>query len=1323
MKTKLVLFSIFFCLFSLSIAPDTIHFVEFIDFQSLSCGSNAPAVDTLKSTYGQQMTITYKHFPEASNTYAQNAAEAAECARDQDKFKEYHDMLFQNQGALTIDDLRLYAISIGLNLTKFNDCLDHDHKESLVLEDKAEGTDRGITGTPTIFINGIKVEGAQSLSTYASFIDSELARTTNFDISVTKSTPSSITIGSNLDVTISITNNEVNDITLSVIEYVFDAHAISPAQVNRVPVNESIYAAIPDHYLWHRTVPASSTIDIDYTIQPVVLGNYSLSPSVVYIDDGSVYSSEEAIVLVNCDKNSLCQGNETALNCPEDCSSGGSDSVCDMNTDGICDPDCPPNIDWDCTCPNSLCDVFESKLTCPADCSDQEIDFILFHTESTQNSLDRVEIKRNDLVLNSSSIAETLIADASIFDLGVTAFQHNLELEFFNVDTTSNTTITLFLDDIEDTTHEDNSFVRGFIANPVFTYENATITFYYDDSEIDEYFASIYRCNDFSNATQECESDWTQICTTIDNSCELNATNNKITAIVSSFSAYGLFGQAVCGDDECTAEESCATCPADCNVCTGDACIQNSDCVSNYCVHSVCRDSSTYCGDTYCDSGESCSECVGDCGKCNGELCTEGNECNGNHCVHSICRSSNTYCGDTHCDMAESCSKCEADCGECVKTDKTPQPNTPERMTITETEENAFTDVTIECNNNERLHIYGTKKSQFKCIFTPVGEALIYNFTADIIPMRNDIILENDSIHQYILATVEGSPYDLNKSFVNAEPQIFTFYIWQTGCSSMQTYINVTIDFDARLKSFQKKYAIPVTLHTSPCMTPTPKPTVRPTEIPKQTIQKKGKGEFCIKADQCLSGHCNNNICCERGFDCCITDEDCDNSKCHPEEFYCVPKKVDIKPSSSKEAKEQIEKDVKAIQEIVTRINSVFSEGLSKELDRDVFYLFAGEIPVEERVFAVKKLNQQLLELSENTGAQAEIQDKIALIKSQVEKINNTAPISITSIKKKSEKDKELSEKESTAMLKLLETDESKQATMITDSIEQTTTIEVFEITYMSGAKEYATKITKIFKNTDMPLEDIIIVATIPKDVAKTVQDITFMQKPSILQNDPVVSWEEDVLFSNSEIKYEFLVKKDVFESTFPALIAKKEEGMKNVVVADSGTSYVYLLLGVAVLVLFIVIIAGAAVYVKIKQDQEEVEEIMSNTVLVEEAPIVEEAVIAPDQQVAIEKIPVSETATELEEQITEEIKKSEVNKEDQLIEDIEDVEFDEKEDTQSIINVMVDDWVKNNYSEEKIRDILTSHNVADDIIDNAISFVKDKEKRTVILPMPDDEI
>lgn len=134
-----------------------------------------PSVPTIKEEYGDQVQVVFKHF--IVHDSARKAAEASECARDQGKFWEMHDIMFENMGSLESADLKGYAAEIGLDSTSFDACLDSGEKAEIVEADTAFGRDLGVSGTPTFFIGGAegyKIVGAQPFSNFEEAIEKAL---------------------------------------------------------------------------------------------------------------------------------------------------------------------------------------------------------------------------------------------------------------------------------------------------------------------------------------------------------------------------------------------------------------------------------------------------------------------------------------------------------------------------------------------------------------------------------------------------------------------------------------------------------------------------------------------------------------------------------------------------------------------------------------------------------------------------------------------------------------------------------------------------------------------------------------------------------------------------------------------------------------------------------------------------------------------------------------------------------------------------------------------------------------------------------------------
>jgi protein-disulfide isomerase len=152
--------------------------VEFSDFQCFYCARFATeTLGQILNTYGDSVRLVYRDFPLTSiHPQAQKAAEAAQCAHEEGKYWEYHDLLFQNQQALDVVNLKAYAEKVGLDTEAFDDCLDSGRFASEVSKDLTDGQVYGVTATPTFFINGRLVRGAQPFSVFQALIEEELAK-------------------------------------------------------------------------------------------------------------------------------------------------------------------------------------------------------------------------------------------------------------------------------------------------------------------------------------------------------------------------------------------------------------------------------------------------------------------------------------------------------------------------------------------------------------------------------------------------------------------------------------------------------------------------------------------------------------------------------------------------------------------------------------------------------------------------------------------------------------------------------------------------------------------------------------------------------------------------------------------------------------------------------------------------------------------------------------------------------------------------------------------------------------------------------------------
>ena len=152
-----------------------VKIVEFADFQCPFCGRVEPTVNQILKTYGNKVELIYVNFPLPIHPYAFQAAQAAECAGQQGKFWQYHNALFANQSKLDVKDLKALAGKVGLKTKEFDTCLDQGKSKEAVERDAQEGQKLGVTGTPSFFINGRLLVGAQPFGAFKKIIDQELA--------------------------------------------------------------------------------------------------------------------------------------------------------------------------------------------------------------------------------------------------------------------------------------------------------------------------------------------------------------------------------------------------------------------------------------------------------------------------------------------------------------------------------------------------------------------------------------------------------------------------------------------------------------------------------------------------------------------------------------------------------------------------------------------------------------------------------------------------------------------------------------------------------------------------------------------------------------------------------------------------------------------------------------------------------------------------------------------------------------------------------------------------------------------------------------------
>lgn len=158
--------------------------IEFADFRCPFCERVYTDVEQqLLKDYVDtgKAKFSFRHyaFLGPASTLASNASE---CANEQGKFWDFYDYMYKNQpdesdtSMYTVDSLTNIAGTLGMDTTQFSDCLSANKYDKNVSDDLAAGQKAGVTGTPTIFINGIPIVGAQPYAAFKTVIDQELAK-------------------------------------------------------------------------------------------------------------------------------------------------------------------------------------------------------------------------------------------------------------------------------------------------------------------------------------------------------------------------------------------------------------------------------------------------------------------------------------------------------------------------------------------------------------------------------------------------------------------------------------------------------------------------------------------------------------------------------------------------------------------------------------------------------------------------------------------------------------------------------------------------------------------------------------------------------------------------------------------------------------------------------------------------------------------------------------------------------------------------------------------------------------------------------------------
>jgi protein-disulfide isomerase len=146
---------------------------EFSDFQCPYCSRVQPTLREVLKAYPEDVKLVYKDFPLSFHKQAKNASKAARAAGEQGKYWEMHDLLFQNYNSLSDDKYKEFATKLNLDVNQFMTDFNSNKYDKQIQEDINLGRRVGVTGTPTLFINGKRMQ-RRNLDDFKKSIDGYL---------------------------------------------------------------------------------------------------------------------------------------------------------------------------------------------------------------------------------------------------------------------------------------------------------------------------------------------------------------------------------------------------------------------------------------------------------------------------------------------------------------------------------------------------------------------------------------------------------------------------------------------------------------------------------------------------------------------------------------------------------------------------------------------------------------------------------------------------------------------------------------------------------------------------------------------------------------------------------------------------------------------------------------------------------------------------------------------------------------------------------------------------------------------------------------------
>lgn len=154
-----------------------ITIIEFSDYECPYCQRwHQQVFPKILAAYGDKVRLVYRDFPlYGVHPNAETAAEAANCAGEQDKYYGFHNLLLSGEKEFGAETYKTFAKSLNLNMDQFNQCMDEHRYQAEVKADYEYASQLGVRSTPTFFINGLAVVGAQPFEVFQQVIELELA--------------------------------------------------------------------------------------------------------------------------------------------------------------------------------------------------------------------------------------------------------------------------------------------------------------------------------------------------------------------------------------------------------------------------------------------------------------------------------------------------------------------------------------------------------------------------------------------------------------------------------------------------------------------------------------------------------------------------------------------------------------------------------------------------------------------------------------------------------------------------------------------------------------------------------------------------------------------------------------------------------------------------------------------------------------------------------------------------------------------------------------------------------------------------------------------